>query len=240
MSTEHSLAALEAFVQSLGADLYGWGDVAGIFAGDWGTFPRAISLAAALPVETMAPVAAGPTADYYQLYLRTNARLNEMAHALETWLSVLGFRTKAFPATVSASELNGELGAAMTAPVQHKTVAVRAGLGWIGKNALLITPQYGPRVRLASVFTDMPLPPAQPMASSRCGTCTRCVRACPAQALRGTTWQMGMARDELVDVEACKRTAERLLAQRAGQDDAVCGVCIAVCPFARLGVGSPP
>jgi epoxyqueuosine reductase QueG len=234
MSRDAPGPALEQFLAGLSLDLHGYADVRGLFAGPWGQWPRAIILGLALPKEAMEDVAHGPTARYYAVYQQANTSLNRDVRALEQWLRDSGFGAEAYPATVTLDELNARLGDTLSAPVQHKTVATRAGLGWIGRSGLLVTRRYGPRVRLASVFTDASLPVAAPVDEGRCGSCVRCVEACPAGAIRGAQWRMGMAREELVDVEACRRTAERLLLERAGQRDAVCGVCIAVCPFAGL------
>ena len=88
----------------------------------------------------------------------------------------------------------------------HKTAAVRAGLGWIGRSALFVSPQFGPRVRLCTVLTDCPLPGAKTESSvSRCKTCNRCVKACPARAISGVEYRPGMSRAELFDPEACSR-----------------------------------
>jgi ferredoxin len=119
-------------------------------------------------------------------------------------------------------------------PGISQAVATRAGLGWIGRNGLLVTRTFGPRVRLATVFTDMPLPVAAPIVASQCGTCRRCVDACPAGATQGNAWKLGTSREALVDVDACRVTAERLMRERVGCDDVVCGVCIVVCPFSRM------
>ncbi len=237
MSHETLWASLEDFIQSLSLDLHGYALVEGLFAGQWARWPQAISLAVALPKAAMEGVAEGPTAEYYAHYHLANARLNREAKALERWLQDRGYHAKAFPATVTREELNARLGEELTAPVQHKTVATRAGLGWIGKSGLLITRCYGPRVRLATVFTDMPLPSDEPIADGQCGSCMRCVEACPAGAIRGVAWRVGISREELVDVRACQRMAERLMLERVGQRDAVCGICIAVCPFAGLSSG---
>lgn len=234
MSDKSLPSSLEEFIKSLSLDLYGYAAVQDLFAGRWASWPQAISLGVALPEAIMKEVLEGPTAEYYDHYQLANARLNRQAKALEQWLKDHGYNAEAFPATVTSQELNAQLGKALTAPVQHKTVATRAGLGWIGKSGLLITQHYGPRVRLVTVFTDMPLPSAQPIEDSRCGSCMRCVRACPAQAIRGTPWHIGVPREELVDVWACKQMAEQLMQERVGRQDAVCGICIAVCPFAGL------
>jgi epoxyqueuosine reductase QueG len=86
---------------------------------------------------------------------------------------------------------------------------------------------------LATVFTAMPLAVAEPVSAGRCGKCTACVRLCPAQAIGGQQWEAGLARERLVDARACYETASRLLLERVGAENAVCGVCVAVCPVGR-------
>ena len=69
-----------------------------------------------------------------------------------------------------------------TGPVQDKVWAQRAGLGWIAKNSNLITRDYGSWVFLGEILTNLKLPPDSPH-TSHCGTCTRCLDACPTDAI---------------------------------------------------------
>lgn len=103
-------------------------------------------------------------------------------------------------------------------PLPHKTVAVLAGLGWIGKDNLLVTPEYGSALCMCTVLTDAPLP-AEPngTAESKCGECRICTDVCPAGVIRGKLWGPGTPRDELVDVFHC----------------AECFKCLTDCPWTR-------
>jgi len=115
----------------------------------------------------------------------------------------------------------------------HKSVAVRAGLGWIGRSGLLITEPFGGAVRLSSLLTDAPLEPEKPQWNGRCGACRRCVELCPAGALTGMEWRPGMERDELLRWVACNETQIRRMREATGVEQDLCGLCFAVCPHTQ-------
>lgn len=90
------------------------------------------------------------------------------------------------------------------AALPHKTVALRAGLGFIGKNNLLVTKEYGCAVVLGKLLTTVPFEtisavPKEP----QCGDCNICVNACPTKALHGKTWDIDTTRDEMLTRKLC-------------------------------------
>jgi epoxyqueuosine reductase QueG len=112
----------------------------------------------------------------------------------------------------------------------HKLAAHLAGLGWIGKSCMLITPQAGPRVRWATVLTDAPLAPTGTPLAERCGTCHQCVDICPAKAYTGRNFREDEPREARYDAFACR---EVLQGANAELGVPVCGMCVYICPHGR-------
>jgi len=83
-------------------------------------------------------------------------------------------------------------------PLPFKTLSTRAGLGWIGKSAALVTKQFGSAIRLNGVLTDMPFETGTPINSSFCGECAECVKNCPGKAITGNQWSLHTDRDNFV------------------------------------------
>ncbi|THB73635.1 MAG: epoxyqueuosine reductase [Desulfobacteraceae bacterium] len=97
-------------------------------------------------------------------------------------------------------------------PLPHKTIAGLAGIGWIGKHNLLVTPEYGSAICMCTVLTDAPLNTVacNPI-KSMCGNCVICKDTCSVKAIKGNTWSAGTSRDELVDVFKCTTCLECLV-----------------------------
>lgn len=222
---------LQESILGWGASLVGFADLRGVAPPPFSHWPSAVSIAVALESAVMTGLRDGPTAEYYEEYKRANRLLNEIAAKSADWVCSLGYHADSFPATIVDSSLGGEYETTLRVAFQHKTAATRAGLGWIGKSCLLVTRRYGPRVRLATVFTDMPVDVGTPIIAGRCGDCRACVEACPAGAIKGQGWEIGLAREELVDAHVCRAKARQLLRDRVGVEDAVCGVCLSICPI---------
>jgi len=110
-------------------------------------------------------------------------------------------------------------------------VAVLAGLGWIGKCALVINQKFGSAIRINKVLTDAPLPCALPDLKVKCGKCMKCVDICPGDALTGKNWSLDSPQESYYDVHACYKAAAERCEKATGLRDAYCGLCISACPW---------
>jgi ferredoxin len=190
-------------LKAAGAAMVGFADLTCLPGAVRADLPRAISVAIALDPAVVAELVHGPTPRYHAEYDRANALLGELANLAVTELRQQGFSSRSGAVTVRVVRGDG------ATPLPHKTVATRAGLGWIGVSALLITRNYGAAVRLASVLTDAPFVCDEPEEESRCGTCRACLDACPANAFTGEAWRPGIPRERIVDV-ACVQGQARM------------------------------
>ena len=112
----------------------------------------------------------------------------------------------------------------------HKLAAHLAGLGWIGRSCMLITPEFGPRIRWATVLTDAPLNPGIPLKNDCDSECGFCVTICPAQAFTGRLFDPKEPRELRMDANACYMHLDARKEQTGAR---VCGLCVAVCPHGR-------
>jgi epoxyqueuosine reductase len=210
-----------------GASLVGFADINSLPFEVTGGFPRAVSIARALEIEIVREISNGPTRKYYEEYKRINYLLEQICEQAVEFFAKMGKRAESFEATTDDFDQ-----VTLSTRIQHKTIATRAGLGWIGKSALLVTKEFGPAVRLATVFTDAEFEVAEPVGESQCGQCRRCLEKCPAGAILGQNWNAGASRESIYDAFACRNTAHRL-SKAQGIDSAICGICINVCPWTQ-------
>jgi epoxyqueuosine reductase len=121
-----------------------------------------------------------------------------------------------------------------TGPVVERSLAVAAGLGWSAKNACLIHPKVGSYVFLSVLLTSLEVAPAEiPLGvTDRCGSCTRCIEACPTEALF-TPYQMDATRCISYLTIEHKGAIEPELMQGMGRQVFGCDICQDVCPWNR-------
>jgi len=177
----------------------------------------------------------GPNMEYYNLYVDTNRCLSGLVKEIADKLTALGIKGLAINPTPNEVDRADDYDQTLRHTFSQKTAATRAGLGWIGKTDLFISKKFGPRLRLASVLVDYPLKPLNPpIDESKCGKCNLCVEACPAKAANGKLWNIHVDRDEFYSAAKCKQTANRLSLERINQDMRLCGICVSVCPIAKV------
>ncbi len=123
-----------------------------------------------------------------------------------------------------------------TGPILERELAQRAGLGWIGKNTCLINPAQGSYFLLAEILLGMELEPDQPFIADRCGTCIRCITACPTSCILP---------DRTLDARRCiayltiELKGSIPVELRRLMDSWVfgCDICQQVCPWNRFATG---
>ena len=218
---------LREYLKSLGASLVGFADLSNVDTSSFNNMNYGITFGIKIGSKIIESINDGPTKEYYEEYNQINKDLDNIVLSCVKYIQAHEYNAIGQISTYVTSDNN------LTTPLPHKTVATRAGLGWIGKNALLITPKYGSAIRISSVITNMPILTDIPINESRCGTCTNCVDACPASAIKGTMWDLASTRDELLNPYKCRRKARELSNAKIGIEISLCGICVEVCPFTK-------
>jgi epoxyqueuosine reductase QueG len=219
---------LEAELHRHGADLVGFGDLSDLPPEIRQGLPVGVSIALKFPKDIIRDIHYLPTKEYNDHNTSMNEKLNTLAELGTGFLHENGFA--AFPqTTVYVKQFETDYGSLLP----HKTVATRAGIGWIGKCALLVTEELGSMIRITSLLTDAPLETRQPVTQSKCGNCTNCTKACPAGAVSGKLWKAGISRESFYNADACRETARERSMKGFGIDITKCGKCIEICPYTR-------
>jgi len=212
-----------------GAVIVGFGDLSELSPDVRFGMSIGVCVAVKYPPEVIRDISALPTADYHDWYNKLNTLLDSIVTFGAELLTREGY---AAIAMTRDSVGNGEVDNNTSLP--YKTIATRAGIGWIGKCALLINDVFGSAIRLSAILTDAPFEAAAPVNESKCGDCMSCTNACPAGAVKGKSWSAGVNRDELVDAPLCRRAArERAHLGFSRADVTICGKCIEICPYTQ-------
>lgn len=158
-----------------------------------------------------------PTRHYLHHYKTINYLLDHIA--LKITLAIESMGSQALP--IPASQIIDW--DKQTAHLSHKMIALRAGIGWIGRNNLLVHPNYGAKIRLVTVLTDLPLIENK-MVEGGCGECRKCIEICPARALKES--------HKDYDKDACLDKL-KYFSKTYGIGQYICGLCVKVCDAGR-------
>ena len=231
-------SAVRAYAGELEADFFGVADLAPAHefilaqgGPEVARFPRAISLGIALLdsiVDQLPRRAERAAAVSYNshAYEVVNQRLDAIGSRLSSWLRRQGYEALPVPASRRVDDER------LCAVFSHKLAAHLAGLGWIGKSCLLITPEVGPRVRWITILTGAPLEPTGEPMEERCGSCRQCVEICPVGAFSGRAFRADEPRAARYNAHRCEQYLDET---EKATGLAVCGICLYVCPYGRKG-----
>jgi epoxyqueuosine reductase len=175
--------------------------------------PYGISIGFHLSDAILEEIENQPTPLYFHHYQRVNIVLDTIGLIVTSAMQERGYQAIPIPASqiVDWKIQKGHL--------SHKHVASAAGLGWIGRNNLLVNEKFGSRIRLVTVLTDLPLVISSP-SKKDCGSCLDCLSVCPAGAIK--------VRQEEFDHLRCYEQL-RTFAKTLHFSHNICGVCVKAC-----------
>jgi len=173
----------------------------------------AISIAVGLSRKILSEIDDKPTKLYFHHYRQANNTLDRIAFRLVGAIQEQGYEALPIPASQIIDWQN------QTSHVSHKRIAQLSGVGWLGRNNLIIHPKYGAHIRLVTILTDMPLS-IDTEFKENCGTCKECVKTCPAGAIKESAKEF----DHMACFEKLKFfQKERYVPQY------ICGICVKAC-----------
>lgn len=210
---------LETVARDLGASLFGAAGITPLkkefyFSDEiLRDLDYAISVGLRLSDPILDEIQDAPTKIYYHHYRQANIALDRIAFRLSGLIQSKGYKALPVPASqiVDWEKQKGHL--------SHKKIGRLAGLGFTGRNNLLVNPELGSRFRLVSIVTDMPLEIGSPVKAD-CGSCRVCIDLCPARAIK--------ERPEDFDHIKCYEKLKEFRNKRI-VDQFICGVCVKAC-----------
>jgi epoxyqueuosine reductase QueG len=170
-----------------------------------------------------------PPTEYTRSTFSCEAKLEIIAHDTANFLDESGY--KAVPVPVRMSFMLDNRG--LMGDLSHKHSAVFAGLGQMGKNSLLITPEYGLRCYLSSIVTDAPLEADSPFKKDFCEDCVLCIDACPVKAISRTN-EGSYLGNKYVEKHRCYAYCKTQVDEYPGSQGLyTCRACRTVCPYSK-------
>jgi epoxyqueuosine reductase QueG len=215
---------LKEFALGQGASLFGVAETSALKEKFYSLSPRAlqgldwaIAMAFHLSDRVIEDLVDGPTKLYFFHYQRVNVLLDELALKITNFIQDRGWQALPIPASQIVDWEK------QRAHLSHKHVAQQAGLGWIGRNNLLVSPQFGAYLRLVTVLTSIPLKVDEPLTWG-CDDCRACVSSCPSRSIK--------EKPEDFDHIGCYHQSKALV-KAAGISQNICGLCVKACQGKR-------
>ena len=210
---------LKKFCLNWGADLFGTADVSSLKDG-FAVSARAakdlhtaISLGVRVSSGVLSEIENQPTKLYFHHYRVVNMFLDQLALRLSNFIQNSGSQALPIPASIIVDWQR------QTAHLSHKHIGYLAGMGWIGRNNLLVNRGLGSQFRLVTVLTDMPLKYDKPTKED-CGKCRACVVICPVNAIK--------EKKEDFDHLGCFELLKEFQRQKV-VEQYICGICVKAC-----------
>jgi epoxyqueuosine reductase QueG len=219
MEKKKNYPGLKKYCRDLGIDLFGVADISAV-KNEFMLSPdllqklsRAVCLGMRLSSCILGEIKHAPTRLYFHHYRTVNSALDQAALKVSHYIQDQGFQALAIPASqiIDWQNQKGHL--------SHKKIGYLAGLGWVGRNNLLVNKKLGSQFRLVSILTEMPLKADKPL-KDECGECFLCVEACPCNAIKDK------AKD--FNHQSCFEKLRDFQKKRL-VDQYICGVCVKVC-----------
>ena len=210
---------LKKFCQSLGIDLFGVADISKIknefqiSSRILEKLDKAICLGARLSQGILEEIEKAPTRLYFHHYRTVNTFLDQAALKTCNYIQKKDYLALPIPASQIIDWQSQK------AHLSHKKLGYLAGLGWIGRNNLLVNKKLGSQFRLVSILTNMSLKVDKPVEKG-CGDCRLCVKICPAGAINTQPQEF----DHIRCFEKLKEFQKQHLV-----DQYVCGICVRFC-----------
>jgi epoxyqueuosine reductase QueG len=214
--------SLRTLAAKNGADLFGVAETAKIreyidpeIADAAGKLPFAISIGIKLQKSVLDTLINRPNQIYKTHYRHVNSMLDSISQLAAGRIQRQGYNAMPIAASFIVDWQK------QTAHVSHRHVALQAGLGFWGKNNLLIHPEFGAGVRLTTIFTDIPLKVDSPLHDS-CDECVACMIACPAEAIDENNFEFDKCYEQI-----------KKFSREKNYNLHICGLCVRACADAR-------
>jgi len=219
MDKDKNYLTLKKFCLDFDLDLFGVADIQEIkkdfllSAGVISKLDKAICLGLGLSELVLEELSSKPTRLYSHHYKNVNTYLDQVALRVYNYIRKAGYLSMPIPASQVVDWK------AHKAHLSHKKIGELAGLGWIGRNNLLVNKKLGSQFRMVSILTDMPLKTDVPVGDD-CGKCRACLEYCPVGAIKENFLDF----DHIKCFEKLKEFQRQHLV-----DQYICGVCVNVC-----------